>query len=157
MITNQPIVEKRKQRGAALILFILIMMGFGTVAMTGLLSSNLSEIERNRFLHNERVLEEAKQALLMYAYNYPEFNTAYCDGEDPDGETTKAGCLAAPTTPGTWISNGPGRLPCPDHTNDGKIANDEDGTDCGLVGRFPWDEDRLDFHDARDAEHTFKG
>ncbi len=34
----------------------------------------------------------------------------YCTGEIPDGETTQAGCLAAPT-PGTWVEGNFGRIP----------------------------------------------
>jgi Tfp pilus assembly protein PilX len=158
VIKSQRTVGKRKQRGAALILFILILMGFGAVTLTGLLTSNLSEIERARFIHNKRVLEEAKQSLLMYAYNYPSMDIGRCAGETPDGATTEAGCLAA-TTPGTWLtytnltlSKGPGRLPCPDHNNDGQVDISEDGANCGLVGRFPWDQEGMGFYDARDAD-----
>jgi hypothetical protein len=132
VINNQHIVGKRKQRGAALILFLLIFMGIGGVTLTGLLIHNLSEIESKKFNHNKRVLEEAKQALLMYAYNYPE--------------------LVIPAYVNLTASSGPGRLPCPDHDNDGEVDINEDGADCGLVGRFPWNEDGLYFYDARDAD-----
>jgi hypothetical protein len=135
VIKNQHIVGKRKQRGAALILFVLIMMGFGAVAMTGLLTNKLSEIESNRFNHNKRVLEEAKQALLMYAYNYPNISHP-------------------------WLPNqpyGPGRLPCPDADNNGLIgkgalgAQTVNAAECNKVGRFPWDEGSLNFYAAQDA------
>jgi hypothetical protein len=133
-------------------------MGISGITLSGFLNEELKTTIDKRFDHNQRVLEEAKQALLMYTYKYPELNIGSCDGEVPDGENTEAGCLAA-ATPGTWLlytnltlSKGPGRLPCPDHDNDGKVDPDEGGAACGLVGRFPWDENGLGFYDARDAD-----
>ena len=145
MIKSQRIVGKRKQRGAALVLFVLMAMAFGAVALTGLLKSNLSEIESSRFKHNKRVLEEAKQALLMYAYNYPN--------------------LIIPNYENLTPSMGPGRLPCPDNNNDGLVETfpdydsntvvefSESVTYCSFVGRFPWNEPALNFYDARDADN----
>ncbi len=48
------------------------------------------EVKQNQYQGSQEVLEEAKRALLQYAYNYPEIN-----------------------------GNGPGRLPCADTDNNG--------------------------------------
>ena len=89
--------QSKRQTGLALLLFLLIMMGLGGIALTGVTQKALKQVEDRRFKHNERVLKEAKQALLMFAYNYP-----------------------------VTQNNGPGRLPCPDNDNDGNIGSSPD-------------------------------
>jgi hypothetical protein len=98
-------------------------MGVGGVVVTGFTQGVKVESEHERYLHNQRVLREAKQALLQYAYNYPVTN-----------------------------GFGPGRLPCPDTNNNG-APNPVFycGGPNGIVGRFPWAEPKLNFYDARDA------
>ena len=64
-------------------------MGVSGVMFGGFLKDAKQSSVEQRFLHNQRVLKAAKQALLSYAYNYP---------------VTVAG-------------RGPGRLPCPDTDN----------------------------------------
>ncbi|MDH5356348.1 MAG: hypothetical protein OEY09_18040 [Gammaproteobacteria bacterium] len=108
-----------------MLIFLVMMMGIGGVVLVGFGQNALKQVEAKRFEHNKRVLEEAKQALLQFAYNYPVTN-----------------------------GRGPGRLPCPD-TNDSGTPNST--TYCkflatgGQVGRFPWDDPRMNFYDARDA------
>ena len=80
----------RRQRGYALIIMVLGLMGVGGVVLAGFTHSAKESAEHERFLHNQRVLAEAKQALLQYAYNRV----------DNDGV-------------------GPGRLPNADTDNDG--------------------------------------
>jgi hypothetical protein len=58
--------------------------------LVGFSQGLLKEAEAEKIEHNRRVLKEAKQALLQYAYNYP-----------------------------VTDDRGPGRLPCPDTDNDG--------------------------------------
>ena len=70
-------------------LFVVILMGVSGVMFGGFLKDAKQSSVEQRFLHNQRVLKAAKQALLSYAYNYP---------------VTVAG-------------RGPGRLPCPDTDN----------------------------------------
>ena len=65
-------------------MFVLVLMGVGGLLLVGYSQGILKQAEDNKFEHNKRVLKEAKQALLQFTYNYPEFN-----------------------------SEGPGRLPCP--------------------------------------------
>ncbi len=77
------------QSGYALLLFVLVILGMGGMGLAGYVEISRKDVEQQRFLHNKRVLEEAKQALLMYAYRYPQFN-----------------------------NEGPGRLPCPDIDGD---------------------------------------
>lgn len=118
----------RQQSGYALILMVLGLMGVGGVVIAGFTQQAKQDVEQQRYLHNQRVLEEAKQALLMYAYNYPQI------------------------VPG----RGPGRLPCPDTDTNGlgtpnPSADCEDGLGNGVVGRFPWGAVGMQFHDALDA------
>jgi len=96
-------------------------MGIGGIVASGFTHEVKKQAEDKRFEHNTRVLKEAKQALLQYAYNYPDFN-----------------------------SEGPGRLPCPDDDNDGLTGPLSLGL-CTSVGRLPWDEPELNFYEATDA------
>ncbi len=84
------VITQKIQSGFALLLFVLVLLGIGGVALTGFSQSALKSVQEKKFEHNKRVLKEAKQALLMFAYNYPVTN-----------------------------DRGPGRLPCPDTDNDG--------------------------------------
>ena len=123
------------QSGYALLLVLLVLMGAGGVVLAGFTQQVKQEAERQRYEHNERVLREAKQALLMYAYNYPQSH-----------------------------GRGPGRLPCPD-TDDpvGGVANGMPNAsffcDSGspMVGRFPFRDPNLNFYEALDAsgEHLW--
>ncbi len=101
MIIPQHFQSYRKQRGAALILLVLMLMGVGGLLLSDFLQEKLKRTEDARFEHNRKVLEEAKQALLMYAYNYPN--------------------LIIPNYENLTPSMGPGRLPCPDNNNDGLV------------------------------------
>ncbi len=71
-------------------IIIVILMGLGGIVLTGYSQGILKQVEESKFKHNQRVLKEAKRALLQFAYNYPVTN-----------------------------GNGPGRLPCADIDNDG--------------------------------------
>ena len=117
----------KDQTGFALILVVLVLMGLGGVVLAGFSQEARQETYAQRYEHNERVLKEAKQALLMYAYNYPT----------------------------NFPGRGPGRLPCPD-TDDNGSPDPDIVTFCifgglAMVGRFPWDANGMDFYDARDA------
>jgi hypothetical protein len=112
--------QRTRQSGYALILMVLGLMGVGGVVIVGFTQQAKQDLEVQRFQHNQRVLEQAKQALLMFAYNYPQTN----------------------------IGIGPGRLPCPDHDNNGAI---EFPPNCVPVGRFPWADDRLGTQELLDA------
>ncbi len=121
----------KQQAGYALILVVLGLMGVGGVVIAGFTQQAKQDVDQQRYLHNQRVLEEAKQALLMYAYRYPEITG------NPD--------------------RGPGRLPCPDMNNTGTPNPDltffcsNDAAGDGMVGRFPWAANGMEFYDARDA------
>jgi type II secretory pathway pseudopilin PulG len=84
----------KHQAGFALLIFLVVMMGLGGIALTGVTQSIFKQVEDKKFRHNERVLKEAKNALLQYSYNYPQLDT-------------------------TGQVNGPGRLPCADANNNG--------------------------------------
>ncbi|MEE8308255.1 MAG: hypothetical protein V3R81_13390, partial [Gammaproteobacteria bacterium] len=100
---------------------VVALMGMGGVVIVGFTQQAREALEVQRYQHNQRVLQEAKQALLMFAYNYPQTNTN---------------------------GIGPGRLPCPDVDNNGSV--DGPGT-CAQVGRFPWADDRLGTPELLDA------
>ena len=110
-----------QQAGYALILMVLVMMGIGGVVLAGFTQQARKDLEVQRYQHNQRVLEQAKQALLMYAYNYPQTNIT---------------------------GQGPGRLPCPDNDNDGGAGTP---ATCNEVGRFPWAVDELAIQETVDA------
>ena len=105
-------------------IFLVMIMGIGGFVLVGYSQGILKQVEASKIKHNQRVLNEAKQALLLYAHNYPEHN------------------------PG----RGPGRLPCPDTDNNGSpnpSFNCISGTP--IVGRFPWNDVDINFYDARDS------
>ncbi len=115
-----------RQSGYALLLMLLALMGIGGAVMVGYTQGAKQQADHERYLHNQRVLREAKRALLQFAYNYPQFN-----------------------------DEGPGRLPCPDTDNDGNPgrAGSLTAPICGSVGRFPWNDPEMQFYDARDASN----
>ena len=110
------------QSGVALIMFVLMLMGVGGILFVGYSQGLLEAVEVKKFKHNTRVLKEAKQTLLQYAYNYPQFN-----------------------------SEGPGRLPCPAPDDTGFTGGLTLAL-CQSVGRLPWAESEMNFYDARDAD-----
>ncbi len=114
--------RSQRQSGFALLIFLLMLIGAGGVALANFAQGTLKEVNERKFSHNKRVLQEAKQALLMYVYLYPQTGNQL---------------------------EGPGRLPCPDTDNDGEanlvaLCNTQ-------PGRFPWKEPRMNFYDARDS------
>jgi len=94
----------------ALIIFVLMLMGAGGLLFVGYSQGLLKQVELNKTEHNTRVLNEAKQALLQFAYNYPV------------------------TNPGS----GPGRLPCPDTNNNGTPNTPINCSN--FIGRLPWNQ-----------------
>lgn len=118
--------RRKHQAGYALLLMVVGLMGIGGVVLASFTQQASKDLEQRRYEHNQRVLEEAKQALLLYAYRYPEI-----------------------------AGRGPGRLPCPDtDVNDDGISNPGPACTAGLnamVGRLPWGEVGIDFYDIRDA------
>ena len=99
-----------------------MLLGMGGIALASFSKNIVQDVNKSKFNKNKRVLEEAKHALLMFAYNYPLTSTV-----------------------------GPGRLPCPDHDNDGLIGSGVTTAQCEAVGRLPWDDPRLNFYEAKDA------
>lgn len=88
---SRPFNSQLKQQGGfVLLLMVLVFMGLGGVVLASIGQQAKVAVDRSRFEHNQEVLQQAKAALLLYAYNYPNFN-----------------------------DEGPGRLPCPDTNNDG--------------------------------------
>ena len=115
-----------------LITFVLLLMGLGGGVAAGFTKGVKKTADLERNLHNERVLKEAKQALLMYAYRKPEIALFF-----------------------NGTIRGPGRLPCPDTNDSGTPNNIGNCTFGGVaqVGRFPWNTPGIQFYDARDASN----
>lgn len=121
----------KNQSGFSLLIFLVLLMGVGGVALTGFTQKIKKQVDTKRFEHNKEVLQQAKQALLMYAYRYPSISAA---------------------SPPNFRARGPGRLPCPDSNNNGSsgplltcMNNIE------VVGRFPFNTSGINFFDARDS------
>ena len=100
----------KNQSGFALIFFVLALMTAAGLLFVGFSEGMLDSSESKRLEHNQRVLKEAKQALLQFAYNYPQF-----------------------------YSEGPGRLPCPSPDTSG-LTGGLTLAKCQSVGRLPWKE-----------------
>ncbi len=123
-------VNLKNQGGVALIMFVLMLMGVGGILFVGYSQGLLKQVELSKFEHNTRVLNEAKQALLMYAYRYPTTALVF-----------------------NGTSRGPGRLPCPDTNNSGTPNSSSFCINIdALVGRFPWNANGMEFYDAKGAE-----
>lgn len=112
------------QNGFALLILVVILMGMGGLLIAGYTQGILKGVEVKRFEHNKRVLKEAKQALLQFAYNYPELDV-------------------------TGAVNGPGRFPCADTDNDG-LPNTAGA--CAVLGRLPWRQRNMNLSDLRDSD-----
>jgi hypothetical protein len=113
-----------------LLLTLLALMAMGGVVLAGFSQEAKQQVDQERYLHNKRVLEEAKQALLMYAYNYPLNNPVPADNP----------------------RRGPGRLPCPDTSNNGLPSSNFDCENVtGLVGRFPWADPDMNLYEIKDT------
>ncbi len=118
-----------------LIMFVLLAMGIGGAVTAGFTQGVKKAADHERFLHNQQVLKEAKQALLMYAYRYPETALAF-----------------------NSTIRGPGRLPCPDRDAPGGAGTPNPIANCiaagnAVVGRFPWNANGMQFYDVRDASN----
>jgi len=121
--------SRKSESGFALLIMLMGALTLGGLMTAGYLQSIAKKVEAKRVADNTDILKRAKQALLMYAYNYPAIS------------------LAAGGT-----ARGPGRLPCPDTNNNGSpnaTFNCINGT--ALVGRLPENANGVNFHDAVDS------
>ncbi|MBC8209937.1 MAG: hypothetical protein H8E21_02640, partial [Gammaproteobacteria bacterium] len=101
----------------------MILIGMGAFVVEGYMQNIAKEVQQKQYHKNQIILEEAKAALLQYAYNYAEI------------------------TRNDVNPKGPGRLPCADTDNDGQ-SNTAFGA-CTSIGRFPWAEPNLNTSDLR--------
>lgn len=119
MRPTRPQQAKARQRGAALIVtLVIVVMGIAT-ALVGSLST--TALKNARQEKTSVALAQAKEALISYATTYPEFH--------PKGTPER-------------IAFVPGHLPCPDSSNAIGNEGDED-PNCGtkgvtVVGYLPW-------------------
>lgn len=121
--------QGKHQAGFALLIFLIIMMGLAGIALTGVTQGIKKEVDNQRYRHNQKALNKAKQALLWFAYNYPQTN----------------------------VPIGPGRLPCPDDDNNGLVGAGPTIFQCNSVGRFPWLDTRLNFSQTLNPSLDFSG
>jgi hypothetical protein len=118
--------KKKRQNGAVLLIFALVLIVGSTYSLIIKLNSDTSFFAREG-RQTQESLRLAKQALIAYAINFPEIDAA--SGND--------------------LVNGPGYLPCPDLNNDGSAA-----TNCSVggnttIGRLPYET--LEVSDLRDS------
>ena len=59
-----------KQSGFALLMMLVVLIGFATVGLSNLLSSSIEQREQQKRHKNIQVLKQAKEAVLGYAVNY---------------------------------------------------------------------------------------
>lgn len=114
--------NKNKQSGAAVLVFVLLIVTFAATLLVTKLNRSSSQLYRDEV--TMKALHKAKDALLGYAVSYPDL----------------------PTT--TVIEAGPGYMPCSDRNNP---PNGSPTTPCGslAIGRLPWEFIGLD--DIRDS------
>lgn len=103
-----------RQKGAALLLFVLIGLVIGIGLVFSLVPSS-GRVERNSI--SEAALAQAKSALIGYAITYRETH--------PNAVTHE-------------FDQSFGYLPCPDTDNDGVAEVNCGATDVAVVGRLPW-------------------
>lgn len=114
-------VKFKSQQGAAMLIFMLILISASSYALVNKLNSASKLYTRQQ--QSSDVLAEAKQALISYAVTYPDRVNA---------------------------DFGPGYLPCPDRNNDGSTdAGACASTSNTTIGRLPWVTLRL--NDLRDS------
>ena len=119
---------KRKQSGFALLLFMIVMIGFITAGFSGLLSSRVKQKNEQARAKTTHALLQAKEALLSYAVDYRVEDKG--PGGTPDGKVDFYRM---------------GRLPCPDASDtsfSGDVEGNQDPT-CGgksvnTIGFFPF-------------------
>jgi hypothetical protein len=125
-VRSVPGAFRNGQRGAALLAFMLVVIVAAAAMLVGRLNEHAQAYTRNT--ETQLALNEAKQALLQYAMNYPELRS--------DSE------------------KGPGLLPCPfvDDDGAGDVGNPESNCSVGAgttIGRLPYRI--LGLQDLRDS------
>ena len=101
-------VSARREAGAALLAFMLVVVVGAAFVLVSSLNANVRQYIRKEA--STRALSEAKAALIGYALRYPE------------------------THPG----EGPGYLPCPDISNNGSAGGSCSLAGGTTIGRLPW-------------------
>lgn len=102
---------QHKQRGAALIIMLIIMVMGALTFLVSSLNSSALQINRDKITAN--ALAQAKEALISYAIS----------SENASGLTAR-----------------PGNFPCPDTDAPGTTGYGDENTSCaaGAIGRLPW-------------------
>ncbi len=111
-----------RQQGVILLMIVVVAV----LAFISYIASrqSLVDIQLQRQDRTQQALQQAKQAIIAYAVNYPEIKT-------------------------TATIRGPGYLLCPDTDNDGIAENSCNGS--ATVGRLPWLT--LGLGDIRDGDN----
>jgi hypothetical protein len=124
-MTLPSLVRYKPQQGAALLLFMLLLVLASSYTLLSKL--NVAAKPHTRELVTSRALSEAKQALISYAINFPEIDAS--SGSDK--------------------INGPGYLPCPDINNNGSAGGTCSLAGSTTIGRVPWETLRM--NDLKDS------
>ncbi len=108
-MTLHSVIKYKSQRGAALLMFMLILILASSYSFLNKINAATKPHLRQEA--TSRILAEAKQALISYAVTYPDrVNSNF----------------------------GPGYLPCPDINNDGSAGGACSSGGNTTIGRFPW-------------------
>ncbi len=148
---------KPRQRGFTLIELAIVMLVL-TILAGGLLVPLTTNIESRRYEATQKILEEARDALIGFAMSHPTITPCTCDyissgALNSSGSTcpTKTPCPLsnpyAPNNPGTYTMIRH-YLPCPDKTsafgiatnppNDGQEDRNGSGACEAQEGNLPW-------------------
>lgn len=128
-VASRPLHRAARQRGVAVVLFLLVLLTAGAYALLHALN-HAARGRASDEAATRRALQEAKRALLGYAVRYPD-----------NPEITNANA-------------GPGLLPCPDTRLDAGDPPGQADPPCAAsssteTGLFPWRT--LDTNDVRDS------
>jgi prepilin-type N-terminal cleavage/methylation domain-containing protein len=147
----------RRHAGFTLIELAIVMLVL-TILAAGLLVPLTTNIESGRYAATQKILEEAREALIGFAMSNPTITPCTCDYA-PSGALNSSGSTCPTKTPcppsNPYAPNNAGTytmirhyLPCPDKTsafgiatnppNDGKEDRNVSGACEAQEGNFPW-------------------
>lgn len=125
-----------RQRGAALLIFSIIIVMAALAYLVSSFAPDLSEARRER--KSQEALAQARDALIGYALRYRDDQVAKDLNSDGDDDRVMYGYLPLPDLGSSRNQNiGCGQEGCDANTFTG-IAFDVNGIGPSVIGRFPW-------------------
>ena len=125
-----------RQRGAALLIFSIIIVMAALAYLVSSLAPDLSEARRER--KSQEALAQAREALIGYALRYRDDQVAKDLNSDGDDDRVMYGYLPLPDLGSSRNQNiGCGQEGCDANTFTG-IAFDVNGIGPSVIGRLPW-------------------